>query len=85
MTIKNLRHDDREWYWEIAAEAVSELDNNRCFPRSGDVTFCTDKRGDGIFFIGTDGSLGQIAGTCQFSACETASGMRRKIARYFEG
>lgn len=67
---------------EYAGTAVSAI--MRKIPRSGDVTFFTDKRGDGIFFIRTDGSAGQIAGTCQFSACVTPSGMRRKLLKFFE-
>ena len=48
-------------------------------------TYYTDKNGQGIFFQSDrTGQTKQITGTCQFSACQTASGTRRKLNKLFD-
>ena len=45
----------------------------------------TNKSEEGLFFQhDTTGSTKQILGTCQFTACKTVSGMRRKLSRLFD-
>ena len=69
--IRDLHHDDKQWFWR-----------NRLNSRG---VYYTSKSGDGIFFQSDrTGETKQIVGTCQFSSCETASGMRRKLNRLFD-
>lgn len=71
MAIKELRKNGNEYTWRNG-------NNSRgCYYTSGN--------GDGVFFQSDrTGETKQLVGTCQFSACETLSGMRRKINRLFE-
>lgn len=47
--------------------------------------YSTNDMGEGIFeYDSKKGERTQLAGTCQFSACKTASGMRRKIGKLFD-
>lgn len=47
--------------------------------------YYTDKNGEGIFFQSDrTGQTKQLVGTCQFKACETASGTRRKLNKIFD-
>ena len=69
--IKELRNNDREWLWRNSTE-------------SRGVSY-TDKNGEGIFFQSDrTGQTKQLVGTCQFKACETASGTRRKLNKIFD-
>ena len=68
--INNLEHHNNgSWSWRRA-------ENSRgCYYTNND--------GEGIFFQSDKtGETKQFVGTCQFSACKTASGMRRKLNRY---
>ena len=65
--ITNLKHQsDGSWTWRRA-------ENSRgCY--------YTDRNGEGLFFQSDKtGETKQLIGTCQFSACKTVSGMRRKL------
>lgn len=79
--IRNLHHEDTtytilgkeyhgvRWSWQMEYE---------------NIYYETGKDGDGIWMYNVrTNERKQIAGTCQFSACQTASGMRRKLERYF--
>lgn len=68
--IKNLYHDqDGHWSWRNANGESRGL-------------YYTTNQGEGIFYQSDEtGDVRQITGLCQFSACETASGMRRKLNR----
>lgn len=44
--------------------------------------YCTNNNGEGLFFQDDrTGNVRQLLGTCQFSACQTRSGMLRKAKR----
>lgn len=69
--IKELRNNDREWLWRNSTESRG--------------VYYTDKNGEGIFFQSNrTGQTKQLVGTCQFKACETASGTRRKLNKIFD-
>ena len=61
------KHDDGRWTWKVDGRE-----------------YTTNKAGCGI---GEDDGYGafsrQTIGTCQFSACKTVSGMRRKLRNWF--
>ena len=78
MKIKGLTRNENEWTWRVETD-------DPYFRYGTDGVYYTDKDGCGIFFQ-RDGAYApkQITGTCQCEACETASGMRRKIAKWFE-
>lgn len=68
MKITNIKKEKNQWFFENS--------NN---PRG---TYYTNRNGEGLFFQSSrTGETKQIIGTCQFSACETSSGMRKKIAK----
>ena len=68
--ITDLHQEGKQWFWKNAYDSRG--------------TYYTNKSGEGIFFqSGRTGETRQILGTCQFSACETASGMRRKLNKMF--
>jgi hypothetical protein len=70
MKIKNLHREGNQWFFRNANDSKG--------------VYYTDKSGEGIFFQSDrNGNTKQYVGTCQFRACETASGMRRKLAREF--
>lgn len=77
----NLVHqDDGSWTWRLEGDGV----DNFGYDRRNDGVYYTNSSGEGVFFQSDrDGSTRQIIGTCQFSACETASGMRRKLNRMY--
>ena len=69
--IKDLHNDGKQWFWRN--------DNN------SKGVYYTDKNGEGIYFQhDRNGEETQLVGTCQFTACETASGMRRKLNKLFD-
>ncbi len=70
--IYKLHNDGNQWFW-----------HNKNDDRG---VYYTDKSGEGIFFQSSKtGNTKQIIGTCQFCACRTASGMRRKLnSEYFD-
>lgn len=69
--IKNLQHSGREWTWRAG-------ENSRG-------TYYTDRNGNGIFYQDDrTGDTRQLVGTAQFSACQTESGMRRKLNKIFD-
>ena len=72
MKIRKLtRHEDGHWTWYVGD------DDSRIY--------YTNKDGQGIFVIrDCENASRQLTGTCQFSACETVSGMRRKLHRFFD-
>jgi hypothetical protein len=71
--IKNLHHDQGgSWTWR----------NSNGESRG---VYYTTRDGEGIFFQDDlTGSTRQITGLCQFQACDTASGMRRKLNKMFD-
>lgn len=71
--IKNLRCDDGRWFWRLVTDG-----------REDPGTYFTNRMGEGIFYQDDKTcNVRQLTGTCQFSACETASGTRRKLMRYY--
>ena len=69
--IKNLHRDGNQWFWHNANDDRG--------------AYYTDSNGEGIFFQSAKtGNTKQITGTCQFKACKTASGMRRKLNALFD-
>ena len=71
MTIKNLQKNGKEYTWRNGNESRG--------------VYYTNSNGEGVFFQSErTGETRQLVGTCQFTACETVSGMRRKVARLFE-
>lgn len=69
--IKDLHNNGNEWTWRNANESRG--------------VYYTDKNGEGIFFQSDrTGAVKQITGTCQFMACKTASGTRRKLNQLFD-
>lgn len=70
--IKDLHHDGSSWTWRNANGKSLGL-------------YFTSNEGEGIFFQqDKTGNIKQITGLCQFAACETASGMRRKLNKMFD-
>lgn len=68
--IKELRKESKQWFWRNGNESRG--------------VYYTDKNGEGIFFQSDrTGNTQQTTGTCQFKACETASGTRRKLNKIF--
>lgn len=77
-TIRNLHsaYNGTRWTWTIAGG--EEYDGD---PR---YIYHTDNDGDGMFrYDRKRDEDKQIEGLCQFTACQTASGMRRKLEKYF--
>lgn len=69
--IKGLKRDGKTWTWRNANNSTG--------------TYYTDNNGEGIFFQSDrNGEESQLVGTCQFSACATESGMRRKLNKLFD-
>ena len=70
MIVNLQKYGEYGWIWEIRG-------------RTG--YFYTTKMGEGIFYDDPERGVfrKQITGLCQFSACRTYSGMRRKLLRYF--
>lgn len=74
--VRNLHREGNQWFWRLEA-----AEGGPVFAYDKGVYF-TNKQGDGIFFQDDKtAAVRQIVGTCQFSACATASGMRRKLTR----
>ena len=70
--IRDLQHHkDGSWTWRNANGMSLGV-------------YYTSKEGEGIFFQHENGNVRQITGLCQFAACETASGMRRKLNKIFD-
>lgn len=68
--IKDLHQEGKQWFWRNAS-------NDRG-------VYYTDRNGEGIFFQSDrTAQTKQITGTCQFKACETTSGTRRKLNKLF--
>lgn len=67
--IKNLRKaSDGRWTWE-----------------ANGVESATNKAGNGIFTVDEYGFYNrQLVGTCDFTACRTVSGMRRKLKNLYK-
>ena len=70
--ITNLKqHEDGSWTWRRAENSTG--------------VYYTTKAGEGIFFQSDrTGNTKQLVGLCQFQACKTPSGMRRKLASYMD-
>lgn len=70
MKIQNLKHHaDGSWTFHI--------NDKGCY--------YTNRLGDGLFYQEhSTGNCFQLLGTSQFSACKTASGMRRKLYRIID-
>lgn len=69
--IMNLHNTGNQWFWKNSTNSCG--------------TYYTNGNGDGIFYQSDrTGETKQIIGTCQFSACKTASGMRRKLNKLFD-
>lgn len=77
--VKNVyRNSSGVWYWEL----LNELEvSDGIHDITGE--YCTNRDGDGIFKINGDRSRTQKIGTSQFSACQTVSGMRRKLNKIY--
>lgn len=72
--IKDLHYDqyDGHWSWRNANGESRGL-------------YYTNREGEGIFYQDDrTGNIRQITGLCQFQACDTASGMRRKLNKMFD-
>lgn len=71
--VTQLAHwSDGSWTWHL------DGDERHCY--------YTNRMGEGIFTQDLEtGNTRQLTGTCQFSAPETVSGMRRKLNRWFNG
>ena len=73
MRITNLqKRGDHGWLWHVEGESGY---------------FYTTKGGEGIFHDDPDHGIynRQLTGLSQFEACNTYSGMRRKLIRWFNG
>ncbi len=65
--IQFLKYDNGRWRWKING-----------------VRYATNFNGNGIFKEDEYGFFtDQIVGTCDFAACKTDSGMRRKLKAWF--
>lgn len=74
--VLNSTYNGTKWTWTLAGD--EEHDGE---PR---YIYHTDSAGEGMFYYDRKrGEDKQIEGTCQFFACRTASGMRRKLEKYF--
>lgn len=71
-TILGKAYPGKKWTWTF------EKDDPRYL-------YSTNDMGEGIFcYDCKKGERTQVTGTCQFSACKTASGMRRKLEKFFD-
>lgn len=71
MSIKNLNQDGKMYTWRNAHESRG--------------VYYTNRYGEGVFFQSDrTGQTKQLVGTCQFSACSSMSGTRKKINRMFD-
>lgn len=69
--ITNLHNDSDSWTWRNSTESRG--------------VYYTNNNGEGVFFQSDrTGETRQIVGTSQFSACSSASGMRKKLNRIFD-
>lgn len=67
MKISNIKQFNNEWTFRTS-------DNKG--------VYYTNRNGEGIFFQSDrTGETRQLIGTCQFQACQTKSGMKRKLER----
>ena len=82
MKIINMHKNDNEWIWYVNAEDVHF--NIPQISKTGLVMFSTNANGDGVFVYDRYEISHQLAGTCQFSACKTKSGMIRKVLKYLD-
>lgn len=66
--VTDIKHqDDGRWTWKVDGKEYS-----------------TNRAGNGIFEQDEYGCFNkQTIGTCQFTACKTVSGMRRKLRNWF--
>ena len=66
--IKNIKHSENgRWTWEVDG-----------------IGYATNNAGNGIFREDEYGCYNyQVVGTCDFHACNTMSGMRRKLKLFF--
>ena len=68
MKIENLKkHDDGRWTWTVGGKDYATN-------RAGNGMFTADEYGFYVF---------QEVGICDFKACKTVSGMRRKLKEWF--
>lgn len=71
MAISRLYNDGKQWFFRNPSDSRG--------------VYYTDRNGEGIFFQSDKtGQEKQLVGTCQFSACATASGTRKKLNRLFD-
>ena len=71
MAIKNLKKDGNAYTWRNGNESRG--------------VYYTNDNGEGAFFQSDKtGQTKQLIGTCQFSAGESLSGMRKKVNRLFD-
>ena len=65
-------YPSKRWSWSFEKENYRFL-------------YHTNNMGEGVFCYDTlTGEESQLTGTCQFSACSSVSGMRKKIKRFFD-
>ena len=67
--ITNIKKEsDNRWTWEVDG-----------------VLYSTNRHGNGMFIEDEYGFFNkQKVGTCDFNACKTVSGMRRKLKKWFD-
>ena len=82
--IKNLHKYARSGYFWYAKPNVVRRCYTPFLNENGDCYYSTNEAGEGIFYLTKDGRWNQIVGTCQFQACKTASGTRRKLNKLFD-
>lgn len=71
MKITNLHNEGNQWFFRNAEDSRG--------------VYYTNEQGEGLFFQSDrTGETKQLIGTCQFSACKTNSGMRRKLENVME-
>jgi len=72
------KYGDHGFSWKVYNEENADYANYQGREYLAD-EYRTNKQGDGLWI-----NEKQERGTCQYSACETASGQRKKILREFE-
>jgi len=75
-TVLNSTYEGTKWTWTL--EGSEDYNGD---PR---YIYHTNSAGEGMFrYDRKRGEDKQLEGICQFFACRTASGMRRKLEKYF--
>jgi hypothetical protein len=73
-----------EWRTSMKIENLKKQDDGRWTWTVDGVAYATNQAGNGMFLEDDHGFYSkQTVGTCDFKACETVSGMRRKLKEWF--